>query len=211
MTNVVAIAAGENHDLLLHGDGTLTGWGWNGFGQTNVPPGTTNVIAVAAGGDDSLALMANGRLIAWGRNDFFQTNVPAGLSNVTAISAGNDHNLALTRLGTVAAWGSNLTGQTNVPAAISNVVAMAAGKNGSLVLTGAAPASLSLTHPLRNQGVFSVSAATARGTTYRLEFKGSLTDTNWKMLPPMPGDGTNKTLTDSTATAPQRFYRVRQY
>ena len=119
--------------------------------------------------------------------------------------------LALRRQGTVAAWGCNVGGQTNVPVAISNVVAMAAGKDGSLVLIGAGPPVLSLNHAVWTQKVFTVSAATVRGRSYRLEFKDVLTDPNWKMLPPLPGDGTTRTLTDSTATASKRFYRVRQW
>src|SRR5207244_2210263 len=121
------------------------------------------------------------------------------------------HNLALRSQGTVAAWGSNIGGQTNVPVGASNVVALAAGKDGSLALSGTLGPTLSLTHPVCTQGVFTVSAATVRGRSYRLEFKDSVSDMSWKMVTPIPGDGTLKVLTDGTATGPKRFYRVRMF
>ena len=36
-SSVSAIAAGVNHSLALKADGTTIAWGWNGFGQCNVP------------------------------------------------------------------------------------------------------------------------------------------------------------------------------
>ena len=137
--------------------------------------------------------------------------MPAGLTNLVAITAGSDHNLVIKSQGTITAWGSNQSGQTNVPATASNVVAIAAGKDDSIALSGAWPAALAATHPVCSQGKFSVSVATTRGRGYRLEFKDSLSDGNWKMLGPMPGDGTTKTLSDAAASAPKRFYRVRQW
>jgi hypothetical protein len=65
-----------------------------------------------------------------------------------------------------------------------------------------------LLNPLLSNGVFSVSVDTLSGQNYFLEFKNSLTDTNWTALPPVSGDGTLKTLSDLSATSPQRFYRV---
>jgi alpha-tubulin suppressor-like RCC1 family protein len=56
LSNVVAIAAGNNHDLALKSDGTVVAWGSNYAGQTNTPPGLTGVTAIAAGGSHSLAL-----------------------------------------------------------------------------------------------------------------------------------------------------------
>jgi alpha-tubulin suppressor-like RCC1 family protein len=36
---VKAIAAAGNHTLALKDDGTVVGWGDNGFGQLNIPSG----------------------------------------------------------------------------------------------------------------------------------------------------------------------------
>ena len=122
---------------LAHAAGTVTAWGYNNYGQTNVPLGLSNVVAVAAGGCDSLALRADGTVVAWGDND--QTTVPAGLSNVVAVAAGGrwdggGHTLALRADGTIAAWGNNDDGEATVPAGLTDVVAVAAGESHSLAV-----------------------------------------------------------------------------
>jgi hypothetical protein len=68
---------------------------------------------------------------------------------------------------------------------------------------------LALTNPALREGTFSVSVLTAPGWTYALEFKDSADQSQWTPLPAVAGHGTIKELTDPTATAPQRFYRVR--
>jgi alpha-tubulin suppressor-like RCC1 family protein len=151
LSNVVAIAAGGEHNLALTAEGQVVAWGagttnsgsWPDYGQSQVPDGLSNVVAIAAGGDQSLALTAEGRVVAWGRNDDGQTDVPSGLSNVVAIAAGVVHSLALTAEGRVVAWGGNYglggfsvwSGQAIVPSGLSNVVAIAAGYDHSLALT----------------------------------------------------------------------------
>jgi len=119
---------------LAHATGTVTAWGDNSYGQTNVPAGLSNVVAVAGGYYHSLALRADGTVAAWGYNYYGQTTVPADLSNVVAVAAGAYHSLALRADGTVAAWGDNSYGQTTVPAGLSNVVAVAGGFFHSLAL-----------------------------------------------------------------------------
>ena len=130
MSNVVAIAAGGvfgyypgvDFSLALQSDGTIVAWGYDGFGETDVPPGLSNVIAVAAGGLYAMALQSNGTIVAWGDG-----NSPQGLSNVIAIAIGGGFNLALQGNGTVVAWGDAFFGGTNVPVGLSNVIAIAAG------------------------------------------------------------------------------------
>ncbi len=136
LSNVVAVAAGEHHNLLLKDDGTVLGCGAAFCGETNVPSALNDVVAVGAGWLHSLALKANGTVIAWGDGSYGQTNVPSGLSGVKAIAAGYYHNLALKTNGTVVAWGHNAQNQTNVPATLTNVVAIAAGYQHSLALRG---------------------------------------------------------------------------
>jgi alpha-tubulin suppressor-like RCC1 family protein len=111
-------------------------WGYNFYGQTNVPESATGVVAVAAGGMHSLALRGDGTVIAWGYNVYGQTNVPESATGVVAIAGGFYHNLALRGDGTVIAWGYNDYGQTNVPATATGVVAVAAGAFHSLALRG---------------------------------------------------------------------------
>lgn len=145
LTNVVAIAAGDDHYLALKEDGTVVSWG----SQTNVPTGLTNVTAIAAGEWHSLAVKADGTVVAWGSNDYGQSTVPPDLTNVVAVAGSAFHSLALKGDGTVVGWGRN--GQINVPPSATNVVAISAGccyglllmADGSLVvLIGDAPPGL---------------------------------------------------------------------
>ena len=130
---VVAIAAGENHSLALCSDGTVAGWGYNGYSQL---------------GDNT----STGRLVPVG------VNTNAGVSalygkTVVAVAAGQYHSLALCTDGTVVAWGYNAYGQLGdnttttrrAPVAVSTassvsalngkqVVAIAAGRWHSLAL-----------------------------------------------------------------------------
>ncbi|HLP75484.1 MAG TPA: hypothetical protein VK327_01090, partial [Candidatus Paceibacterota bacterium] len=105
LANIVAVAAGFAHCLALKNDGTVTGWGYNGYGQLNIPSGLDGVIALAGGVDQSLALKSDGTLVAWGHNDMGQGTVPAGLSNVVAIACGSGFNVVRLDDGTVCGWG----------------------------------------------------------------------------------------------------------
>ena len=67
----------------------VAAWGWNGYGQTNVPVAAqSGVTAIAAGGAHTVALKNDSTVVAWGDNDFGIATVPAGLREVTAIAAG---------------------------------------------------------------------------------------------------------------------------
>jgi alpha-tubulin suppressor-like RCC1 family protein len=114
--------------------GTMSTWGLNAFGETNVPPGLTNVVAIASGDFHGLALKSDGTVVAWGDNRFGQTNVPTNLSGVVAVAAGGGHSLALKSDGTVVAWGADFLGPTIVPPGLSNVLAIGGGSFHSLAL-----------------------------------------------------------------------------
>lgn len=177
MTNIIAIAAGGAHSMALQADGTVTVWGRNIEGQTNVPPGLSNVVAISAGGDYCLALKADGTVAAWGRNDSGQINVPSGLTNVVAISAGYYHSLALRRDGTVVAWGWNDYGQTNVPNGLTNVVAIAAGYEHNVALVANPDLQITTTLlpqtvPAGSQVQFSIGASGAQPISYQWRFNG---------------------------------------
>ena len=101
--------------MALKSDGTVRAWGWNQYGQTDVPAGLSHVVAIKGGAEHSLALRSDGTVVGWGANDAWaesdpnctyvgnhcprkpcgQIDIPDGLSGVTAISAGNFHSIAL--------------------------------------------------------------------------------------------------------------------
>jgi Regulator of chromosome condensation (RCC1) repeat len=116
------------------GSGSVTAWGDNTYGQTNVPVALANVIQVAAGDNHNVALRANGTVVAWGLSTNAQTTLPAGLANVVQVTAGTNFSSALLANGRVISWGNNAYGQTNVPVNLSNVVQIAAGSYHELAL-----------------------------------------------------------------------------
>ena len=113
----------------------VVGWGFDFFGQTDVPVFLTNVVAVAGCWHHSLALRADGTIVGWGTNEAGELDIPANLTNVIAVARGSwDYSLALRGDGTVVAWGGNRHGETNVPAGLTNAVAIAAMGNSALAL-----------------------------------------------------------------------------
>lgn len=96
--------------LAGHAAPEVAAWGYNFYGQTDVPGGLNNVVAIAAGASHSLALTAEGRVVAWGSQSigdpsgswhWIPMTVPSDLSNVVAIAGGNSHSLALLQPPTV--------------------------------------------------------------------------------------------------------------
>lgn len=129
---IQAVTAGRFHSLALKRDGTVWGWGMNGYHQlgdgTNTDrstpvtvPGLTDIVAISTNALHSVALKSDGTVWAWGMNDQGQVGdgttirrnnarqVP-GLSGVMAIATG-DHTLALKSDGTVWGWGANYSGE----------------------------------------------------------------------------------------------------
>ena len=213
LSNVVSIATGYAHSLVLRSDGTMAAWGSDTYGEGAVPSGLSNAVAIAAGYYYNLALRTNGTVVAWGNNASGQTNVPPGLSNVVAIAAGAAHSLALKSDGTVVSWGNNTLGQTNVPVGLSNVIAIAVGASNSMALVGYGPpvTQTFAANPIVYSNTFSTTIPTLSGRVYALDFMYTLADTNWSLLSLSAGTGTNIVLTDTKATNSTRFYRVRRW
>lgn len=67
-----------------------------------------------------------------------------------------------------------------------------------------------LFNPKRFSNRFEVSVATQSGKNYTLQYRDSLTVTNWTSLPAIPGDGLVKVLTNSNPSVSNRLYRVLQ-
>ena len=68
--------------------GSVVAWGWNAYGQCDVPAPNSGFTAVAAGGYHSLGLRMDGSVAAWGSNDFGQCTVPLNNRDFWAIAAG---------------------------------------------------------------------------------------------------------------------------
>jgi alpha-tubulin suppressor-like RCC1 family protein len=153
---VVAIGAVSYHSLALCADGTLAGWGYNGFSQLGDGSNINRNVPVAV---DQSGVLAD--------------------KNVVSLAAGGSHSLALCADGTLAAWGSNSSGQfgdgstssSDVPVAVDQsgplssnaVLALAAGNRHSLALYAATP-SIAVEQPL-GVNLTAGSASTDFGTT----------------------------------------------
>lgn len=140
LSGVVAVAAGDRHNLVLKGDGTVWGWGGNSndlfkdvtSGATVLSPiqltKLTRVARIASGYWHSLALDVDGSVWAWGNRSYGQLGdgldltdpnsaVPLrtiGLSNVAVILGGEGFSLALEKDGTVKAFGTREDGRTGL-------------------------------------------------------------------------------------------------
>jgi hypothetical protein len=222
LTNAVAIAAGEWNSMALRSDGTVVAWGAGtvntgtdpNFGQSIVPANLTNVLRIATGGPDDLVLKADGSILGWGYGYYGEDTPPQELSNVVAIAAGYGHSVALKGDGTVTVWGYNAYGELNVPAGLTNVVAISSeGASHTLALVGSVPPTIQapIVNPAWTQNGFTLSLPSQSGRVYDMEYKNSLTDSQWTALPLVAGTGGTLTLTDPTAPTSQRFYLVRQW
>jgi subtilisin family serine protease len=65
-----------------------------------------------------------------------------------------------------------------------------------------------ISSPVLSGTALTFSFGTISGRTYWVQFKDSLDETNWQVLQTIPGDGSIKTVTNSTTTALQRYYRL---
>lgn len=131
---------------------------------------------------------------------------------VATISACSSNNLALRADGSVAGWGNGAAS----PPGLSNVMEVAAGAVHGLALVGSGPPPMvftatALMNPKLDGNGFHFSLPTQNGKVYRTEYKNSLADSNWMGLPLAAGTGAAVTVTDSTATNSQRFYRVTRW
>ena len=209
LTNVVAIAASEYCSMALRADGTVFAWG----AVSNVPPNVTNGVQIATGGYDDLVLQADGSIIGWGSNNSGQDNIQSGLSNVVGIAIGYSQSAALKTDGTVFAWGANQYGQSTVPTGLTNVIALRGGGYHNLALIGNGPPILQvlISNSAWSVSGFQFSVPSQCGRVYALEYKNSLTDSNWPALPLVAGNGGMLTLTDPSIINSQRFYRVKRW
>ena len=130
-TNSPAIAAGNEHTVVLKSDGTVIAWGENDSGACNVPAGLSDVTAVSSGAWHTVALQSDGTVAAWGQNNSGECAPPAGLSGVIAVAAGDLFTVAAKSDGTVVTWGA---GDNSVPEGLAGVTAVAGGNMHKMAL-----------------------------------------------------------------------------
>jgi hypothetical protein len=115
-------------------------------------------------------------------------------------------------------WTFNLVVKTNTPTDIYEVHSQMAGAYAStrwsqqesfyVQVVAGRPEAPVLQKPQWSDSAFSVQVATTSGFTYYLEYKTNLNAATWTAASQIPGNGTIKTLTDTTATDSWRFYRA---
>jgi hypothetical protein len=216
LTNVTAIAASGSHCLALKSDGTVVAWGDNTddvgtfVGESDVPAGLSNVIAIAAGQYHSLAVKSDGSVVAWGANGDGQCSVPAGLSNIVALAGGGAHSLGLKSDGAIVAWGADWDGQCDLPA-LSAVVGIGAGAVHTVLLVESTLPDRKLLNPSIQSKRFTALLQTLNRKHYALEYSTSIPASQWNGVATNAGNGALEILTDPTANAPRRFYRMRQW
>ncbi|MCJ1674526.1 putative Ig domain-containing protein [Rathayibacter sp. VKM Ac-2929] len=114
--------------------GGIAIWGWNYYGQKNVPADVGGLVAVSGGGFHSVGLRDDGTVVSWGNDRSGQTAVPGDLKPVVAVGAGWIHSLAVQNDGTVITWGGQGSGEIVPPAGLTDVVAVSGGEQFSLAL-----------------------------------------------------------------------------
>ena len=217
MTDIVAVSAGRNISLALRDDGRVQGWNIGGAH----PSSLSNIVAISAGDDccyEAWEALRDDSTVLVGSP--FDDNWYAAAGGVVAISTsrGNDSHTswALMADSTVISVGPGFRfcgGPAVPPEGIYLAVAVASGDahNLALIGDGLPVVNASLLNPSWDTNGFRASVPTENGRVYRLEYKNSLADSNWNRLPLVAGTGAWVSLTDSTATGAQRFYRVRRW
>src|SRR6266498_3364304 len=54
LQSVAAIGTGWYHSFARRGDGSSVVWGYNNYGQTNIPSGMTDIVAMAGGQEHTI-------------------------------------------------------------------------------------------------------------------------------------------------------------
>ncbi len=116
-TDVVAIALGEKHAVLLHENGTVTVHGDNTEGQANTSD-WTDIAAVAAGQRFTVGLKTDGTVVAAGSNSCGQCDT-SSFRNVVDIAACNQSTVMLFSDGSVKIAGYRSLGLSGVESLVN--------------------------------------------------------------------------------------------
>lgn len=129
LEDVISVASGQHHTVVLKENGTVLSWGENKFGQLGLDPVLLNSFVpmevfsheglekVYTGWTHSAAVTKNGEIFSWGRNTYGQLGSQREISykperipdinDVKQFSVGSEHNLAVTKDGKLFSWGWN--------------------------------------------------------------------------------------------------------
>ncbi|RZD44960.1 MAG: hypothetical protein CXT68_08985 [Methanobacteriota archaeon] len=135
----IAISSGSSHTCAILDDGTVSCWGYNGYGglgdgtttQRNTPTQTSSLgtgrtaVAISSGGYHTCAILDDGSVSCWGDNRYGQlgdgsttdSNISTQTSSLginrgaVAISSGQSHTCIILDNGSVSCWGYNWNGQ----------------------------------------------------------------------------------------------------
>ena len=95
LTGITAIVGGTYHTIALK-DGAVLAWGYNGYGQCNIPAAAQSGVSAIAGGRYHTIALKGGAVLAWGNNGNGQCTIPdAANSGITAIAGGGYHTIAI--------------------------------------------------------------------------------------------------------------------
>lgn len=133
LTDIIAVAGGEDFSIALKSDGTVWTWGNNSDGQlgngttigSNIPAqvaGLSGITAIDASRKYAIALKNDGTVWTWGDNDYGQLGNGSTMDSKTPIqvpgiidgihiAAGKLHVLVLKNDGNIYSWGGNNFGQ----------------------------------------------------------------------------------------------------
>ena len=216
LSNVVAVAAGNSQTYVLKNDGTVFSFGIPGY-ENPPPAGLTNVVGIFSPDGDPRASALVGNMAPFLTRQPLNLTGRPGSGFTFRVSANGSTPLTYQ-------WqfnGTNIPGATDSALPLSNLYETNAGSysvvvgnafgattSAVAVLTFAGATPPRLINPRLNGSVFSVSLQTFSNDTYYLQYKNALTDSNWITVASMAGDGTVRTLMDTNAVVPQRFYRV---
>jgi len=116
----VDIAAGDNHVVLLHRDGTVSVVGQPGTEMMEQVPaalqdGSVKVVSIAATNRNALALDDTGKLWLWGSAEYRIIDMPEISGNVISMDGGYKNFVVATDEGEIIIWGSNELKQLELP------------------------------------------------------------------------------------------------
>jgi hypothetical protein len=157
-----------------------------------IPPGITTPPqsqTVSLGATANFSVVASGTSPLTYQWRLQGTNLPGATT-----SSYTKANVQLADAGSYAVVVTNLAGSITSPAATLQVA----------TVTG-----ITITFASRSVTTNTIAVPSTIGLSYTLQYKNSLTDTNWtNILPSAPGTGSPLLLLDTTATGTGRFYRV---